>query len=236
ETYTNTLWSYRDTDGDGKADEKLLIYDNPTMDNRNLEHQRSGLLWNLDNWIYMARAPVRFKFKDNLMVVDTLYDAPHSQWGIGNDDYGRLFFSIAGGEVPANGFQINPKYGNIEMEGQLEKGFEATWPAVVTPDVQGGLHRLRENGTLNHFTAPCGQTVFRGDRLPESMRGDLFICEPVGRLIRRAEIKDENGKIVLNNVYDEQEFLTSIDMNFRPVNTATGPDGNLYKIGRASCR
>ncbi len=230
ETYTNNIWSYRDTNGDGKADEKKLVYDNPKRDTRNLEHQRSGLVWNLDNWIYMTRSPVRFKFKDNKMVVDTLMDAPFNQWGIGKDDYGRLFFSIAGREVPANGFQMPPKYGNLDLDGQLEKGFESTWPAVTTPDVQGGQKRLRENVTLNHFTAPCGQTVYRGDALPESMRGDLFVCEPVGRFIRRAKVTDKDGKIVLTNAYDQQEFITSNDMNFRPVNTDTGPDGSLYIV------
>lgn len=230
ETYTNNLWSYRDTDGDGKADEKLLIYRNPKNDTRNLEHQRSGLIWNIDNWIYIARSPLRFRFQGNKMVVDTLYDAPESQWGIGKDNYGKLFFSRAGAEIPANGFQIGPKYGSLEMEGQLEEGFEITWPIVRTPDVQGGTFRLREDGSLNHFTAPCGQTVFRGDRLPENMRGDLFICEPVGRMIRRSKITDQKGKIVLKNAYHEQEFITSNDMNFRPVNTATGPDGSLYIV------
>ena len=230
ETYTHDLWSYRDTDGDGKADEKKLVYHNPDMDTRNLEHQRSGLVWNLDNWIYIARVPVRFKFEDNKIVVDSLYDAPFSQWGIGKDDFGRLFFSIAGREIPANGFQMNPKYGNLDLPGQLDEGFEATWPGVITPDVQGGLKRLRKNETLNHFTASCGQTVYRGDALPKDMKGDLFICEPVGRLIRRAKVSEEDGMIVLKNAYGKQEFITSNDMNFRPVNTDTGPDGCLYIV------
>src|SRR5690606_10575003 len=40
----------------------------------------------------------------------------------------------------------------------------------------------------------------------------------------------ENGKRVLRNAYDKAEFLSSTDMNFRPVNTATGPDGCLYIV------
>ncbi|HEY5916018.1 MAG TPA: cytochrome C, partial [Chryseolinea sp.] len=52
ETYTYDLWSYRDTDGDGVADEKKLLYDEDEADTRNLEHQASGLIWNVDNWIY----------------------------------------------------------------------------------------------------------------------------------------------------------------------------------------
>ena len=62
------------------------------------------------------------------------------------------------------------------------------------------------------------------------MVGDLFICEPVGRLIRRAKPIDVDGEVILKNAYDKREFLASTDMNFRPVNTATGPDGCLYIV------
>ena len=49
-----------------------------------------------------------------------------------------------------------------------------------------------------------------------------------GRLIRRAKVTNEDGKLVLTNAYDQEEFIRSTDPNFRPVWTATGPDGCLY--------
>lgn len=229
ETYSYNIYSYRDINGDGVADEKKLMYRNGTTDNRNLEHQKSGLVWNIDNWIYTT-IPVRFRYLNGMLEADTLNKSPFGQWGIGKDRYGRLFFSLAGGEIPAWGFQQNPAYGPLELDNQYEENFQAVWPVTATPDVQGGPMRLRENGTLNHFTASCGQSIFRGSRLPANMRGDIFICEPVGRLVRRAKVLNRNGKIVLKNVYDEAEFLASTDMNFRPVNTATGPDGSLYIV------
>ena len=230
ETYTYDLWSYKDTDGDGKADEKKLLYHVDEEDNRNLEHQTSGLIWNIDNWIYTSRNPVRFKFKDEKIVVDSLLDAPIGQWGLTYDDFGRLYYSSAGGEVAAHGFQQNPAYGSFDLDDQLMDDFDATWPIIATPDVQGGLERLRVDSTLNHFTASCGQVIFQGDRLPADMRGDLFICEPVGRLIRRAKVINRDGQIFLKNAYHQKEFLASTDMNFRPVNMATGPDGCLYIV------
>jgi len=230
ETNTYDLWSYKDTDGDGIADEKKLLYDVDETDNRNLEHQTSGLIWNVDNWIYTARNPVRFKFKDDKILVDSLLDAPIGQWGLAHDEFGRLYYSSAGGEVAAHGFQQNPAYGSFDLEDQLMDDFDATWPIVATPDVQGGSERLRVDSTLNHFTASCGQAIFQGDRLPEDMRGDLFICEPVGRLIRRAKVINRDGQIFLKSAYDQKEFLASTDMNFRPVNMATGPDGYLYIV------
>ena len=230
ETYTYNLHSYRDTNGDGTADEKHLVYESDEEDTRNLEHQRSGLIWNLDNWLYATRVPYRYRWVNDKLEVDSLYDFPHGQWGIAQDDQGRMFHSLAGGEVPALGFQLNPVYGTVELEDQFEGDFFATWPVMATPDVQGGAKRMRPDSTLNHFTASCGPAIFRGNNLPADLKGDLLICEPVGRLIRRAEVMNRDGKIVLKNVYDRKEFIASTDMNFRPVHTATGPDGCLYIV------
>src|SRR5687768_2450589 len=152
ETYTYDLWSYKDTNGDGIADEKILLYDDDQADTRNLEHQASGLIWNIDNWIYNSRNPVRFKFKNNEIVVDSLLDAPQGQWGLTHDNFGRLYYSSAGGEVAALGFQQNPVYGSFELEDQLMDDFDATWPIIAAPGVQDGVHRLRPDSTLNYCT------------------------------------------------------------------------------------
>ena len=42
----------------------------------------------------------------------------------------------------------------------------------------------------------------------------------------------DSGHIELSNLYEENsdEFITSSDGNFRPVNTYTGPDGCLYIV------
>lgn len=215
ETYAASLFTYRDTNNDGVADEKVEVYHNDTRDTRNLEHQRSGLVWNLDNWIYTSRQ-LRYKWTGEQLVVDSLIDVPGGQWGLGNDDYGRLFLSSAGGEVAALGFQQMPAYGELDFEElQYEDDFHTPWPIIATPDIEGGKKRLKDDSTLNHFTAACGQTVYRGDRLPQTMKGDLFICEPVGRLIRRAKVFSKNGVRVVKNAYNKTEFIASTDMNFR---------------------
>ncbi len=232
ETNTITIHSYKDTDGDGKADQKKVLYqnDNYVMNDANMEHQRSGLDWNLDNWMYITYDPVRFRYTNGTMRVDTIVSGSSAQWGLTHDNYGRLFYSSAGGERPAVSFQINPVYGRLEMSDQYNEEFQEVWPIVATPDVQGGFKRLRSNVTLNHFTGACGQSIYRGDRLPADLVGDYIVCEPVGRIVRRAKVKDQQGKTVLENAYHQREFIASTDLNFRPVNSATGPDGNLYLV------
>lgn len=230
ETYSYDLWSYKDTNNDGVADQKERVYHNPNRRGGNLEHQQSGLLWNLDNWVYTTYNPMRFRFKKNELIVDSLDQMPSGQWGLTQDEMGVMYYSSAGSENPADGFQQPAVYGNYRPKGRLSDGFVEPWPIVGTPDVQGGPKRLREDGTLNHFTGVAGQEIFQGHRLPPSTYGDLFIPEPVGRLIRRAKVKNEAGKKVLYNAYDQAEFMASTDLNFRPIQAKTGPDGALYIV------
>ncbi len=231
ETDTYDINRYRDTDGDGVADEKKPLYNPGKKAPGNLEHQRSGLDWNLDNYIYVTVDPVRFRYTGGKLQVDSIPGGSRGQWGLTHDNYGRLYYSNAGGEIPVVAFQINPVYGSLEFPDQFSEEFSAVWPIISTPDVQGGLRRMRgADSTLNHFTASNGQSIFRGDRLPADLVGDYLIGEPVARIIRRAKVSDVHGKRTLENAYREKEFIASTDMNFRPVNTYTGPDGCLYIV------
>ncbi|MHA6247493.1 DUF7133 domain-containing protein [Pontibacter sp. CAU 1760] len=231
ETNRKHIWSYRDTDGDGVADEKKLVFRNNEIDLRNLEHQNGGLLWNMDNWIYPTRDNLRYKYKNGELVADTLVDNMTGQWGITANDYGRLFFSEAGPGLPAVQIEQMPAYGALNFKDQYTPDFAVPWPIIGNIDAQGGKDALRpEDNTLHHFTSGAGQSIFRGDRMPADMKGDYFIPEPVGRIIKRGEIVNTDGKIQIRNVYEGKEWLASADMNFRPINTYTGPDGTFYIV------
>ncbi|MEJ1237546.1 c-type cytochrome [Chryseolinea sp. T2] len=230
-TDTYDIYAYKDTNNDGVADEKRLVYHPGKRAFGNLEHQRSGLDWNLDNYIYITVDPVRFKYRNNQLTADSLLSGSNGQWGLTHDNYGRLFYARGGAENAGSGFHINPAYGQLEFnDAYVDSVFGQVWPIVKTPDVQGGLPRIRPDTTLNHFTAANGQSIYRGDHLPSNLVNDYLIAEPVARMIRRAKVVNTNGKRTLENVYDNEEFLASWDMNFRPVNTYTGPDGCLYIV------
>ena len=164
------------------------------------------------------------------------------QWGLARNDEGRFLFSS--NSNPGMGFFIAPDYlvnskrigGEVLLTGSVIKAgnYSEVWPSMKTVDLQSGLGAARTNdGTLRSFTSACGQCFFRGHRLGEDVTGDYFICEPVGRLVRRSKVKYlDSGHIELSNLYEENsdEFITSSDGNFRPVNTYTGPDGCLYIV------
>jgi mono/diheme cytochrome c family protein len=224
-TNTLDLWTYRDTTGDGIADEKIKIYEGGKRGG-NMEHQPSGLMWGLDNWLYLTYEAKRYRFTDGKLEVEKL-PTGNGQWGLTQDNWGRLYFSRAGGETPAEGYQQPPIYGPMKLNGQEESNFRAVYPIAQVPDVQGGLRRVGENGGLNIFTGCAGQSVFRGDRLPEEMQDRLFIPEPVGRLIRRVEVDRKDAKTVLRNADPGTEFIRTRDINFRPIWSATMPSGQM---------
>src|SRR5207253_1565385 len=133
--------------------------------------------------LYVSRDRIRFRYRDGKIEADSLIEDPGGQWGVANDNYGRLFFSAGGAERPAVSFQQNPAYGRLDLKDQYNDAFLETWPIIGTPDAQGGPKRMRpEDNSLNHFTSSGGQSIFRGDRLPADMQGDFFTPEPVGRL------------------------------------------------------
>lgn len=229
ETDSNDLWLYRDTNGDGISDKKTLFYTGGQRGG-NLEHQQSGMIWSMDNWMYMAVNAIRLRVQGT-NVIQEQTPPNGGQWGISQDDYGKPWFVNAGGEIGPLNFQAPIVYGAFKIKDQFAPGFAEVFPLVGLADVQGGPIRFRESdNTLNHFTATCGNENYRGDRLPADLRGDLLFCEPVGRLIRRTKVDVVDGITFLRNPFEKSEFIRSTDANFRPINIANAPDGTLYIV------
>jgi putative heme-binding domain-containing protein len=230
ETDADDIYEYWDTDGDGVADKKQLWFHGAGR-RGNLEHQQSGMVWGLDNWIYTTMNAFRLRWTPTGVLKETTA-ANGGQWGLTQDDDGKMWFVDAGGERGPVNFQQPIVYGAFQVSGQMEEGFDTVWPASGgIADMQGGMMRIRmPDKVLNHFTAACGQDVFRGHRLPEDLRGDLLFAEPVGRLVRRTKVIVSDGLTQLKNAYPKSEFIRSTDQLFRPVNMTTAPDGTLFVV------
>jgi hypothetical protein len=230
ETDTSAIYYYEDTDGDGVADKKELWLAGERRGG-NLEHQPSGLIWCMDNWIYQAASAQRIRWNPHGPPLREPTGSNGGQWGLAQDDYGKPWFVNAGGERGPLNFQQPIAYGEFSVRGEVPEDYREVYPLVGLADVQGGIPRFRPaDKTLNHFTATCGEEIFRGDQLPQEMRGDLFFGEPVGRLIRRSKIEVRDGVTYLRNAHPGSEFLRSTDPNFRPINMTTAPDGTMYIV------
>jgi mono/diheme cytochrome c family protein/glucose/arabinose dehydrogenase len=230
ETNTLDIYSYRDTDGDGVSDEKKLWYQGGRRGG-NMEHQPSGLIWSMDNWIYTTYNAYRLRHNPNGLAHKEPTAPNGGQWGLCQDDHGKPWFVNAGGERGPLNFQQPIVYGAFNLPNQFSSDYRTVYPLVGLPDVQGGKKRFRaEEMTLNHFTATCGEEIFRGDRLPADLQGDLLFSEPVGRLIRRSDVVVNDGITYLSNAHPKSEFIRSTDPNSRVVDMHNGPDGCLYLV------
>ena len=234
------LWLCEDTNGDGKADTKVNIYENfSKRESGNVEHKINGLQWTMDNWIYNTKSSSIFRYRDqNIEERKAVFSG---QWGQTVNDRGE---SIATKNSEPGLATIFPgkylgdlslanKYRHLFERVRLGEGYATTWPIQGTTDLQGGRGLGRsDDRSLQRFTGACGQTLFRGDRLGDDMKGTYWVCEPVGRMIRCSDVEYDQGMITLHNRLEKQnlEFVASTDANFRPVNSYTGPDGTLYFI------
>jgi mono/diheme cytochrome c family protein len=231
ETNTDDLYTYRDSDGDGVADEKTLWFKGGPRGG-NMEHQPNGLVWAMDNGLYSTYYDYRLRFgRDGKAVKETI-PVNGGQWGLTQDDFGKVWFVNAGNETGPVHFQQHILYGQFIAPNEHIGQYKVVWPIAQVPDTQGGRGELRADNTLNHFTATCGQDIFRGDRLPADLRGNLLFAEPVGRLIRRTLISVDDGVTRLANAYEDQqsEFIRATDPFFRPINMVTAPDGTIYIV------
>ena len=220
ETDSDDVVKWTDTNGDGVAEKRELFFSGVGRVG-NLEHQQSGFVWGLDNWIYSTYNAFRFRWTPRGVVREPT--GPNGgQWGLTQDDDGKMWFVCAGCERGPVNFQIPIQYGAFRFADEYEPGFDVVWPISGVADMQGGMFRVRSPiGTVNHATATGGQEIVRAHRLPEDLVGDLLFTEPVGRLIRRAKIVKTEGLTQLRNPYPGSEFILSTDPLFRPVNMRT---------------
>ena len=236
------LWFCRDTNGDLKCDEKTLVANDyateadPKLGLRaSPEHASNGLLMALDNWIYSANHTTRFRNTDGSWKREpTVF---RGQWGISQDDFGRLFYNsnedpLRADFVPSVYLTRNAHYRNpAGVNVQLYED-KAVWPIRVNPGVNRGYRpgQLRSDGTLATFTAACAPLVYRGDNFPRDYDGNVFVCGPAGNLIKRYVLEEHGAGFKAKSAYDKAEFLASTDERFRPVNLNNGPDGCLYIV------
>ena len=229
ETASDDLVRYTDTNNDGVADKREHFYSGIGLGrDGNLEHEQAGFVTGLDNWIYTTYNAFRFRWTPTGILKEPT-GANGGSWGVTMDDDGKMWFIDAGGERGPMNFQAPIHYGAFTVPEQFEPGFETVWPLAGLGDMQGGMVRVRMPvGTVNHITAASGADIVRAHRVPEDLRGDLLMAEPVGRLIRRARIVKNEGLTQLRNVYPGSEFILSTDPLFRPINITTAPDGSVY--------
>jgi mono/diheme cytochrome c family protein len=225
----DNVYKFTDTNGDGKADRKELFTNNYGRSG-NVEHQQAFMYYNMDNWLYSTYNAFRVReTPTGIIRENTGYN--RAQWGVTHDDEGKVWFLGGASGLPSQ-FQQPVHYGNFDYEDNYADGFEEPWGApVMIGDLQEGMDRVRENhGGPKRVTGAAGNDIYRGDRLPKNLYGQLFYGEPVARIVRQVNPVVKEGITTLHNAFQDEksEFLRSTDPLFRPVDMTTAPDGTLY--------
>ncbi len=236
------LWLTQDTNGDLKADTKTLV-DAHYADKGLPEHAPNGLWRSVDNWYYNAKSRTRYRLqgseqkKTGTSADKWVQDSTEfrGQWGISQDDKGHLFYNYNWSQLHAD--LVPPNYLSRNKNHTPTTGIDhgltvdrRIYPIRTNPAINRGYipGTLDKEGRLLEFTAACSPLVYRGTALPATYRGDAFVCEPAGNLIKRNSVVEDGLMLSANDPHPGREFLASTDERFRPVNLATGPDGALY--------
>ena len=231
------LWLARDTNGDLRADTKELVTDTYGQREAGPEHNANGLMWALDNWIYTSEHDSYLRLKNGRFEVQKTLS--RGQWGLSMDDGGRIYRNTNEAAlfvdlVPARYFMRHPAL--LRTRGAYEslnsEGVNTVWPVRPTRGVNRGYQEgvLRPDGRLARFTSVSAPTVYRGDRLPPDLSGNVFVVEPAANLVSRLIVSDDGTGLKARKAYEGGEFLASTDERFRPVYLSSAPDGTLYVV------
>lgn len=243
-TAAPNIWFLKDTDGDGKADERRVVLTGFGEGNQQL--RVNGLLWGLDNWVYGAngrsdgavRRPneptdravsIRrhdFRFQPAGGSVEAV--AGFSQFGLARDDWDRRFPSW--NTVPMRHVVLEERY----LTRNPALADTSTVAAILDPADPGRVYPISPPPqTFNReptrfFNASCGLTIYRGDRLGDAYAGNALVCEPLTNLVHRRSLTPAGPTWLARRTEQDKEFLAATDPWFHPVNLTTGPDGCLY--------
>ncbi|MEO7299285.1 MAG: PVC-type heme-binding CxxCH protein, partial [Verrucomicrobiota bacterium] len=243
----------KDSDGDGKADVRKVLFSGFLEGNQQL--RVNGLRWGLDNWIYCASGAHDrgygtttkikshlngeeyaigsrdFRFRPDTGELDA--QSGPSQFGRNPDDWGNWF-----GEM--NSW---PLWHYVLQDHYIRRNPHVPAPdpvhQVVTPKnppvfpASKSEKRFHSFTDAGHFTSACAATIYRDELLfgADETR-HAFTCEPFHNLVQHNVVTDDGVTFTSHRASEEttHDFFASEDRWCRPVMTRAGPDGALWVV------
>ena len=243
-----------DTDGDGKAEVREVLYTGFTEGNQ--QHRVNGLTRGLDQWLYLANGDsggvvkstktgqtLDLRGRDLRIRPETgefEAIAGASQFGRHRDDWGDWFGN--NNSRPMWHFVLDDHYlrrnphlaaPNLLRDVSVNPGAAPVFPSSKT------LTRFNDFHTANRFTSACGAIIYRDSLLfgrtnegndSSNIATHSFVSEPVHNLVHHEVVHPDGLSFSSQRAPGEEqaEFVASTDNWFRPTMLRTGPDGALW--------
>ena len=236
----------KDTDGDGKADVREVVFTGFVEGNQ--QHRVNGLQFGYDNWIYGTNGDsggnVRrgnsdgpkisisnrdFRFRPDYSGFEGT--AGRGQYSNTFDDWGNRFINDNSNHIrhPVLPLQYLARNPNLAVAA-VEEGISDHGGSSQVFPTSKLQERPNDPFAAGRFTSACSVTIYRGGAFGPDFQGNAFTCEPVHNLVHRDIVVPKGASFVAKRGEEKAEFLSSNDNWCRPVNLCGGPDGGLYVL------
>jgi putative heme-binding domain-containing protein len=218
------VWRLDDTDGDGRADRRTVLY-GPFGWERDTHGLNNSFRRGFDGWIYANHG------YNNVTTVKGK-DGHEVRMESGN----TYRFRLDGSRIEQFTYgQVNPFGSCFDERGDLYTADCHTLP--ITLLLRGGCYESfgkPHDGVgftpqvmkhLHGSTALCGLAITTGEQFPPEYRDNVFVGNVITCRVHRDRLVFEGST---PRAVEQEDLVKSEDPWFRPVDLQFGPDGALY--------
>jgi len=218
------IWLLEDTDGDGKADKREILY-GPFDHTRDTHGNQASFRRGFDGWLYATHG-----YNNDSHV--TARDGSHVDLNSGNSYRIRIDGSRI--EHHTHG-QVNPYGLAFDESGSLyssdchsEPLFQLLaggyYPSFGKPhDGLGFVPTMMEK--IRGSTAIDGVSIYTDNLWPKEFHGNMFFGDVMASAVFRDRVTEHGSTRIARALPD---FVATDDPWFRPVDTQLAPDGAFY--------
>ena len=212
------LLHLKDTDGDGRADEKRIVLSGfGTEDTHHILHT---LRWGHDGRLYMNQS----------IYIHSHLETPNGLVRLNSGGVLHLRPSTLELDVYLRGF-CNPwghqfdRYGqSFVTDGAGFQGISYGVPGAMY-FTYAGARRLLDSVSPGAYPKFCGLELIQSEHWPEEWQGSAITCDFRAHRIVRFALSEQDAGYAAQEAGD---LVRSLDATFRPIDVKIGPDGALY--------
>ena len=196
------VWLMRDTNGDLRMDTKERITDQYGRFDGDPQNNANGFYWGLDNRMYTAgQSDIQLRLKDGVFEVQPTLS--RGEWGVRQDDAGRTYRNTNESALHVDLVQTSVLRAQPEprcARAEATNGSPTTTPnsipsgrcgRIPEPTAHISSASIARTDRLRGSPSVCAPLVYRGDRLPAELYGNVFVAEPAANLVSRIIVSDD---------------------------------------------